>query len=730
MANLSLREVAQSQLDQAPVIDGQLIVCTDTGSTYRDIGTRRIQISKDLEIVSSLPLAPLSNKIYYLRPDSLYVYSGDDWILLNPSKFTLEADKNAVNGEVNINLILNGTAQDKIKIAGGGVTTVTTGETGDITIDTPHPDELLAALTNDEIDAITGGMVDDSGNPLPTPQVVVDATLTVSGRAADEKKSWLDRAGAVHLWKTIEAMLGTKVDKIEGFGLSSNDYTTEEKKKLASLSDPDVATTENNGLMSSADKAKLDGIEAGANNYTHPVYEAKQAGLYRISVDNTGHVATADKMTSEELTAEGVSPADHTHDLGKLVNTLETSADAVEDADTVMVGAIVTSDDGSATTKYTRRPLAALWNWIKSRTDTLYAAAGHNHKVNELENYDTHVYNPTLNRTKRTVLAAPTAADGPATFRALDKNDVGLGNVDNVAALPLTGGTMSGQIKRSINTSHIGARDGVPLSNPQTGTSYRPVVGVKSANGYWVMSTYNNDNLRFAYTSDADYSAGTNRETTVLLPSEEGTIITSASIGNQVVAGVKDYNDANTTIKIGWSGTDLNETTLAYIAGYTSDKKIHPASKAGVLAYIGNATSSSSGFMSNGDKQKLDDFYSIVTITKSLKVTTDWMDTGIYGTALSSGTYVVQVSGFTASNTPGLYGETWSGIMTWYSDETNSGNSDEILLHNAGHADNGNEIYLKTLRSGRGGNNLRLQIAARVAATNADNVVFKFRRLI
>lgn len=195
----------------------------------------------------------------------------------------------------------------------------------------------------------------------------------------DEKKSWLDRAGAVHLWKTIEAILGTKVDKIEGFGLSSNDYTSEEKKKLASLSDPNVATTENNGLMSSADKAKLDGIEAGANNYIHPVYEAKQAGLYRISVDNTGHIATADKMTSDELAAEGVSPVDHTHDLGELIDTLDTSADAVEDADTVMVGATVTSDDGSATTKYTRRPLNALWNWIKSSTDALYAAVGHTH---------------------------------------------------------------------------------------------------------------------------------------------------------------------------------------------------------------------------------------------------------------------------------------------------------------------------------------------------------------
>lgn len=288
---------------------------------------------------------------------------------------------------------------------------------------------------------------------------------------SDEKKSWLDRAGAVHLWKTIEAMLGTKVDKIEGFGLSSNDYTTEEKKKLASLSDPDVATTENNGLMSSADKAKLDGIEAGANNYTHPVYEAKQAGLYRISVDNTGHVATADKMTSEELAAEGVSPADHTHDLGKLVDTLETSADAVEDADTVMVGAIVTSDDGSATTKYTRRPLAALWNQIKAKTDTLYAAVGHNHKVNELENYDTHVYNPTLDRTKRTVLAAPTGTNGPATFRALDKNDVGLGNVDNVAALPLTGGTIIGALNFANNTwNPVG--DDVQIGDHNTSGSF------------------------------------------------------------------------------------------------------------------------------------------------------------------------------------------------------------------------------------------------------------------
>ena len=71
------------------------------------------------------------------------------------------------------------------------------------------------------------------------------------------------------------------------------------------------------------------------------------------------------------------------------------------------------------------------------------------------------------------------------------------------------------------------------------------------------MSTYQDDNLRFAYTSDADYSTGTNRETPVLLPAEEGTIITSATIGNQIVAGVKDCN-SGTTSTFAYSKSGLN----------------------------------------------------------------------------------------------------------------------------------------------------------------------------
>lgn len=56
----------------------------------------------------------------------------------------------------------------------------------------------------------------------------------------------------------------------------------------------DDATPSAAGLMSADDKTKLDGIEAGANNYTHPSYTARSSGLYKIAVDGTGHISGAE----------------------------------------------------------------------------------------------------------------------------------------------------------------------------------------------------------------------------------------------------------------------------------------------------------------------------------------------------------------------------------------------------------------------------------------------------
>lgn len=141
-----------------------------------------------------------------------------------------------------------------------------------------------------------------------------------------------------------------------------------------------------------------------------------------------------------------------------------------------------------------------------------------------------------------------------------------------------------------------------------------------------------------------------------------------------------------------------------------------------------NATSASEGYMSASDKSKLDAVPAVKTITKSLKVTTDWMDTGITDADLDSGMYAVYMR--IDANPAGIWREAWSGIMTWYSGITNSENSDEILLHNAGHADNANDVYLRTLRHDSSASiHLTLQIAAKQAFTEATSVTFNFRRL-
>ena len=119
----------------------------------------------------------------------------------------------------------------------------------------------------------------------------------------------------------------------------------------------------------------------------------------------------------------------------------------------------------------------------------------------------------------------------------------------------------------------------------------------------------------------------------------------------------------------------------------------------------------------------------IITITKSITITTEWQDTGIKGNDIPGlGTYAVQFYGGTP--TISIWGDYFSGIMTQYNSGTNSADADEIPLHCAGHARNNQLFYLRTQRHGRGGDDLTLQIKGSSAALSADIFTFKFRKLI
>lgn len=143
---------------------------------------------------------------------------------------------------------------------------------------------------------------------------------------------YLNDDGLLYLWNKIKSLVGNKVDKISGKGLSTNDYTTPEKNKLAGIADNAnnyvhstasgskhippggtsgqflkwsadgtaiwaadnnttyvKATTTSDGLMAKEDKTKIDGIEEGANKYVHPA--THRAGM--IETDDAHKFVTA-----------------------------------------------------------------------------------------------------------------------------------------------------------------------------------------------------------------------------------------------------------------------------------------------------------------------------------------------------------------------------------------------------------------------------------------------------
>ena len=218
----------------------------------------------------------------------------------------------------------------------------------------------------------------------------------------------------------------------------------------------------------------------------------------------------------------GKSNTGHTHDLSAMINTLTTGGSVPVDADFYISQYV---GGGTTTTSYHRRPMSALWSYIKRKADSVYQPKGSYAAANH-----THAY------------------------------------------LPLSGGTMSGQIKRNTGCSWINDRDSAIVYGPSSGTDsgYHPVVGQKTPSGAWTIGTYGDERLIFDYTKDTDKKAGTNNAIQVYLPAQAGTIITSATIGAQTVDTAKKVADSNNSkaTTFAYSKSGMNYTDYTWLAAW------------------------------------------------------------------------------------------------------------------------------------------------------------------
>ena len=124
--------------------------------------------------------------------------------------------------------------------------------------------------------------------------------------------------------------------------------------------------------------------------YTHPSYTAKSNGLYKITVNSTGHVSGTTAVTKSDITALGIPSTD--------TNTwrpLGTTADTACAGNDSRLSNARPASDVSAWAKASTKPTYT-WNEIESKPST-FTPASHSH--NAISMYGSNTINSTANDT-------------------------------------------------------------------------------------------------------------------------------------------------------------------------------------------------------------------------------------------------------------------------------------------------------------------------------------------
>ena len=251
---------------------------------------------------------------------------------------------------------------------------------------------------------------------------------------------FLDMDGLTYLWGQFKEKLLGKVDKEEGKGLSTNDFTTEEKNKLKS-------------------------IASNANNYVHPASGVTASSYTKVTVDVNGHVTSGSNPTT--LSGYGITDAankSHSHkgddiislDASKLTGTIDIErlpvgalerlilveddterfkltttqiqkGDTVKVADTNKMYFVI--DDTKLTTEagyveYSAGTATSVdWSGIKNKPSA-YTPETHTHTKSQITDFPTTLKNPTS--LTLTVNGNTTTYDG-STARTVTINEAALG---------------------------------------------------------------------------------------------------------------------------------------------------------------------------------------------------------------------------------------------------------------------------------------------------------------
>lgn len=359
MAKLSLREIKQSQLDAAPVVDGQLVFCTDTGNLYRDVGSARMRAGSDIEIVSELPLAPIEGKVYCLRGGDMWLYEGGDWLKLNQFPTSLPA--NGGNAAT-----VNGHTVNSDVPSGAKFTDTNTWR--------PVQDNLTSTAADQSLSANQGkvlkGLIDSKAASGHThddryyTESEVDTKL--SGKANSSHTHTKDQVGLGNVDNTADSAKSVKAatklqtykqgSVTETYGDSYPLYAQWSGNNVVLKCDNYTVWTDHSTISDSANAVAWDKVTGKPSTYTPASHTHNYAGSTSAGGSATSAVkldtATAGSAT-QPVYFSGGKPVATTYTLGKSVPADAKFTDTTYGAATdsalglVKIGSNITNSGGT-----------------------------------------------------------------------------------------------------------------------------------------------------------------------------------------------------------------------------------------------------------------------------------------------------------------------------------------------------------------------------------------------
>lgn len=200
-------------------------------------------------------------------------------------------------------------------------------------------------------------------------------------------------------------------------------------------------TTKDNAFASSdvaqasatawTDVAALAATETNKSMFTKATQMMKNT-RYLYNIIGTGF-STSNTI---KKAIDGKAASNHSHDLSAMINGLSVGYATPQDADYYVCQY---AGGGTTTSTYYRRPMSALWDYIKTKGNSTwqpkgsYAAASHTHTKSQITDFPSSLKNPTSLTIQGNGTALATYDGSAAKTVNITKSSVGLGNVDNTA---------------------------------------------------------------------------------------------------------------------------------------------------------------------------------------------------------------------------------------------------------------------------------------------------------